>query len=331
MKKAILVLSVVLVVAMLFSSAALAEGETVFSGNLRLGYVNMKDTDDKEIEDSFSLHYLEIRAKKQVGDMGVFINHRIGDGGKNYLYEGWVSCKLPNDLGTVKLGNVPQPFGIFVNSLYYPKGVPYAKGWMWRYNYGARYDGTFKAGEGLAVKVGAAYFDKGFATNQRNTISGRIGVDLAGDVAVKAGGSVQIATLKGMPIEGIPTVPDDESKLGLGGDVTVALSMLPVPVAVLGEFINYSLGENDTQKGNIMMGQLDVTAVQKMCCLDKAIVSLHYSMDSPTEGDSLTSMIAQVRLIMHKQFNIFAQVFGDTVGDADMSNKGIRVWFMYLF
>jgi hypothetical protein len=76
---------------------------------------------------------------------------------------------------------------------------------------------------------------------------------------------------------------------------------------------------------------LGVTPVQKIGILDKAILSLHYGMDSPTEGDSLTTMIAQLRLIMCKQFNIFAQVFGDKVGDEDMSNQGIRVWFMYVF
>ena len=52
---------------------------------------------------------------------------------------------------------------------------------------------------------------------------------------------------------------------------------------------------------------------------------------SPTEGDSTTSLIGQVRLIAAKQLHIFAQIFGDKVGDADMSNKGVRVWFMYIF
>jgi hypothetical protein len=333
MKKTIPVLSTVLVVFMLIGSAALAGEETVFSGNLRLGYVNMKDTDEKEFEDSFSLHYVELRAAKQVGDMGVFINHRIGDDGKNYLYEGWASYKAPDPIGTIKLGLVPVPFGIFANGLYYPKGVPYAKGWMWQYFYGARYDGMFKASEALGVNVSAAYFDKGFASNQRDTISGRIGADIGVPdlLEVKAGGSVQMATLKGIAPEEGAAVPEDETKLGIAGDVTLTPKMIPVPVSLLGEFINYSLGEDDTQKGNILMGQLDVTPVQKIGILDKAILSLHYGMDSPTEGDSLTTMIAQLRLIMCKQFNIFAQVFGDKVGDEDMSNQGIRVWFMYVF
>ena len=204
---------------------------------------------------------------------------------------------------------------------------------MWRYNYGVRYDNVIKAGEGLGVNVGAAYFDKGSAPHAacacRDTISGRIGVDLAGSVAVKAGGSVQYASLKALPVDG--SLADDETKLGIAGDVSITPAMLPVPVTVLGEFINYSLGEADQMKGNIMMGQLDITPIQKMGILDKAILSLHFSMDSPTEGDSMTTMIGQLRLIMCKQFHIFAQVFGDKVGDADMSNKGTRVWFMYVF
>jgi len=311
MKETILVLSTVLVMAMLVGSTALADEETVFSGNLRLGYVNMKDTDEKELEDSFSLHYVELRAAKQLGDI----------------------YKAPAPIGTFKLGLVPQPFGIFANGLYFPKGIPYDKGWMWRYYYGARYDGTFKASEVLGVNVAAAYFDRGFASNQRDTISGRLGADATVPdlLDVKVGGSIQMATLKGIAPEEGATVPEDETRLGIAGDVSITPMMLPIPITLMGEFINYSLGEDDTQKGNIMMGQADITPVQKMGMLDKAILSLHYGMDSPTEGDSTTTMIAQLRLIMCKQFSIFAQVFGDKVGDEDMSNQGLRVWFMYVF
>ena len=343
MRKTISVLSVVLVVSMFIGSIAFAEEpdtSTTFSGNLRLGYTNMQDDADApdsawaENEDDFSVHFLELRAKKQVGPMGVYVNERIGGASnRTYLYEGWISYKAPGQIGSFKIGNVPQPFGIFANGLYYPKGIPYAKGWMWRYNYGVRYDNVIKAGEGLGVNVGAAYLDKGIAPSAacacRDTISGRVGVDLAGPVAVKAGGSVQYASLKAVPVDG--SLADDETKLGIAGDVSITPAMLPVPVTVLGEFINYSLGEDDAQKGNIMMGQLDVTPIAGKGILDKAIVSLHFSMDSPTEGDSMTTMIGQLRLIMAKQFSIFAQVFGDKVGDADMSGKGLRVWFMYVF
>ena len=345
MKKAISVLSAVLIVSMFTGSIAFAEEpdtSTTFSGNLRLGYKNMQDDADAadaawaENEDDFSVHFLELRAKKQVGPMGIYVNERIGGASnRTYLYEGWISYKAPGQIGSFKIGNVPQPFGIFANGLYYPKGIPYVKGWMWRYNYGVRYDNVIKAGEGLGVNVGAAYFDKGIAPSAacacRDTISGRIGVDLAGPVAVKAGGSVQYASLKAVPVN--DSLADDETKLGVAGDVSISPNMLPIPVTVMGEFINYSLGEADAQKGNIMMGQLDITPIQKMGILDKAILSAHISMDTPTEedADSTTTMIGQLRLIMCKQFSIFAQVFADKVGDADMAGKGLRVWFMYLF
>ena len=346
MKKTISVLSAVLVVSMFISSIAFAEEpdtSTTFSGNLRLGYRNMQDDADAadeawaENEDDFSVHYLEIRAKKQVGPMGVYINERIGGASnRNYLYEGWVSYKAPGQIGSFKIGNVPQPFGIFANGLYYPKGIPFAAGWMWQYNYGVRYDNVIKAGEGLGVNVAAAYFDKGLAPDPtcacRDTISGRIGIDLAGDLAIKAGGSAQYASLKAVPV-GDGALADDETKLGIAGDVSITPGMLPIPVTILGEFINYSLGEADAQKGNIMMGQLDVTPIAGKGMLDKAILSLHVSMNMPTDEnmDKMTTMIAQLRLIMCKQFNVFAQVFGDKVGDADMSGKGLRVWFMYVF
>ena len=55
-------------------------------------------------------------------------------------------------------------------------------------------------------------------------------------------------------------------------------------------------------------------------------------MDTPTEGASVTNLIAQLKLTMCKQFIIFAQIYGDTIEDVDdMMNKGMRVWFMYLF
>ena len=55
-------------------------------------------------------------------------------------------------------------------------------------------------------------------------------------------------------------------------------------------------------------------------------------MDTPTEGTKVTNLIAQLKLVMCKQFIIFAQVYGDKIEDVDdMMNKGIRVWLMYLF
>ena len=345
MKNTLSVLSVVVVLSMFIISVAFAEEpdtSTKFSGNIRLGYNNMQNDADQadeawmENEDDFSVHYLELGVKKQVGAMGVYVNERIGGASnRTYLYEGWVSYKAPGQIGSFKIGNVPQPFGIFANGLYYPKGIPYAKGWMWQYNYGVRYDNIIKAGEGLGVNIGAAYFDKGIAPSAacacRDTVSGRIGVDLAGAVAVKAGGSVQYASLKAVPVD--DSLADDETKLGVAGDVSITPAMLPVPVTLMGEFINYSLGEADAQKGNIMMGQLDITPIQNKGILDKAILSLHVSMDMPTEenADGTTTMIGQLRLIVCKQFNIFAQVFGDKVGDADMAGKGLRVWLMYVF
>jgi len=323
------------VMAMFVGSIAFADEpdtSTKFSGNLRLSYKNMMDTDDNPQEDILSVHYLELRVKKQVGPIGLYVNERINGGFTNtYLYEGWISYKAPGAIGLFKMGAVPQAFGIFANGLYFPKGVPYAKGWMWRYGGGARYDNKFKAGENLDVNVGASYFDRGLTENQRDTVSGRVGIDLGGDIAVKAGGSVQMATLKAEVGDDGIKIGDDSTKMGFAGDITISPKMLPVPVTVLGEFINYSLGDDDAQKGNIMMGQLDVTPISGKGILNSATLSLHFSMDSPTEGDSLTSLIAQAKLVLSKNLIVFAQVFGDTVGDNDMSNKGLRVWFMYLF
>ena len=287
-----------------------------------------------ENEDDFSVHYLEIRAKKQVGPIGVFVNERIGGASnRTYLYEGWVSYKAPGKIGSFKVGNIPHPFGIFANGLYFPKGIPFSKGWMWQYSYGVRYDNALVLSDTLSANIGAAYMDKvgspvpGCAC--RDNIAARIGADLKGPVAIKAGGSLQYANLKAIPVDGV--LGDDETKLGFAGDITIAPKGLPIPVTLLGEFINYSLGESDAMKGNIMMGQLDVVPIAGVGILNKAIVSLHFSMDSPSEGDSTTSLIGQVRFILSKQLHIFAQVFGDKVGDNDMSGKGTRVWLMYVF
>lgn len=348
MKRTIFVLSTVLVTAMLVGSAVLADEETVFSGNIRFHYNKLhNDAKGEWNEDFFSLHYIELRAKKQVGDMGVYVNQRIGDGNKNYLYEGWVSYKIGKLIGTactIKIGLVPVPFGIFANGLYYPKGIPNARNWMWDYDYGARYDSTFKLSDALSIVPSVAYLSRENSagelgafvigetcppcTGDRDNISGRLGVDLnMGDaLGVKAGGSVQIGKLMREEQE------EKDDKLGIAGDVTITPKMLPIPVSLLGEFINYSLGDMDELKGNIMMAQLDVTPVQKIGMLDKAILSLHVGMNMPTEGKSVTNLIAQLRLIMCKQFSIFAQVYGDMVEDADeMTGKGLRIWFMYLF
>jgi len=350
MKKAILILSTVLAMAILVSFAAFgeeADTATKFSGNIRFHYNKLyNDTTGEWNEDSFGLHYLEIRAKKQVGDMGVFVNHRIGDVNNNYLYEGWVSYKIGKLFGTgctIKLGLVPVPFGIFANGLYYPKGIPYAKNWMWDYDYGARYDGNFKLGEALGLNVAAAYLSKensagelgafssgdcAACTGERDNIAGRLGVGLnLGDaLGVKAGGSIQMGKLMREGVE------EKDDKLGIAGDVTITPKILPIPVNIMGEFINYSMGDDDQLKGNIFMGQLDVTLIHNIGPLDKATLSLHAGMDTPTEGLSKTNLIGQLKLVMCKQFNIFAQVYGDMIEDADdMTGKGLRVWFMYVF
>jgi len=357
MKKKLYLMLAALVMMMFMASIVFAGEETVFSGNLRLHYSKMKDS-----EDFFGIHFFELRAKKQVGPMGIFVNERIGDGNANYLYEGWISYKAPGSIGAFKLGLVPVPFGIFANGLYYPKGIPYSKNWMWEYDYGVRYDGVFKASEALGVNASVAYLsrensagelgafevahpDCSKCTGERDTVSGRLGVDLkAGDaLSLKVGGSMQMGSLEaveGELVKGklVPklvdgqTVPvDDQDRLGIAGDITLS-PKLPIPVTLMGEFINYSLGEIDDLKGNIIMGQLDVTPVQKMGNLDKATLSLHVSMDMPTEGKQVTALVGQLRLIMCKQFNIFAQVFGNMVEDADeMTGQGVRIWFMYAF
>jgi len=345
MKKTIIVLSIVLAMAMLCSSFALAaEGEeTKIFGNLRLHYNKLYDDAADEWQgQSFGLHFLELRAQKKVGSVGVFVNHRIGDVNNNYLYEGWISFDAPKPIGTFKLGLVPVPFGIFANGLYFPKGMAYSKNWMWDYDYGLRYDGMFPVSEVLGVGVAAAYLIKENSAGElgafspagcpacigeRNVVSGRVGANLnmKDTLTLKAGGSAQVGTLKREAAE-------DDTKVGIAGDVTISPTMLPIPVSVSGEFINYSLADADTAKGNILAAQLDVTPIQSVCCLDKAIVSLHLSMDTPTEGDSVTNLIAQVRLITAKQLHIFAQVYGNKIQDVDgLKGKGLRVWFMYVF
>jgi hypothetical protein len=344
MKTTTLLLSVILVMVMVVGSVALAQEETVFSGNLRLHYSKLYNDATKEWgEDAFRIHFFELMAKKQVGSFGVFTNMRIGDGNANYLYEGWISYKAPEPIGTFKAGLVPVPFGIFANGLYYPKGIPYDKNWMWDYDYGVRYDGKFQASDVLGVELAAAFLnnesdagelgafsagDCPACMGDRNNISGRLGVALTMEdlLALKAGGSAQIGKLHREGQE------EDDDKLGIAGDVTIDLKALPIPVSLLGEFINYSLGEDDVLKGNILMGQLDITPVQNIGMLDSAKLSLHLSMDTPTEGLSKTTLIGQLLLIMDKQFRIYAQVYGNKIEDVDdMQGKGMRVWLMYLF
>jgi hypothetical protein len=235
------------------------------------------------------------------------------------------------------------PFGIFANGLYFPKGIPYSKNWMWDYDYGVRYDGKFQASDVLGVELAAAFLnnensagelgaftagDCPACTGDRNNVSGRLGVALTMEdlLALKAGGSAQIGKLQREGQE------EDDDKLGVAGDVTIDLKALPIPVSLLGEFINYSLGEDDVLKGNILMGQLDITPVQNIGMLDSAKLSLHVGMDTPTEGAKKTNLIGQLLLIMDKQFRIYAQVYGDKIEDVDdMMGKGLRVWLMYLF
>ena len=344
MKAKISVLLSVLVTFMLLSCLALADEETVFSGNLRLHYSKLyNDATEEWNEDSLKIHFFEMRAKKQVGSFGVFVNERIGDGNANYLYEGWISYKAPEPIGTFKVGLVPVPFGIFANGLYFPKGIPYSKNWMWDYDYGVRYDGMFQVSDTLGVDVAAAFLNNensagelgAFAvgdcpacTGDRNNVSARLGVGLGMEdlLGLKAGGSVQIGKLQREKED------EDDDKLGVAGDVTIDLKMLPIPVSLLGEFINYSLRDDDALKGNILMGQADITAIQNVGMLDSAKLSLHYSMDSPTEGVSRSSLIGQLLLIMDKQFRIYIQGYGDKIEDVDgLKGIGLRVWLMYLF
>jgi len=351
MMKAISVLLAVLAVFVFTGLVAGAEEakkpdtSTMFSGNLRLHYNKLYNNKTEEWNaDSFGIHFFELRAKKQVGAMGVFVNYRLGDNGANYLYEGWVSAKLPCPMeggkAGLKLGLVPVPFGIFANGLYYPKGIPYAKNWMWDYDYGVRLDGSCPVGDALGIDLAVAYLNNensagelgAFApgdcapcTGDRNNISARLGVGLADSIGLKAGGSVQMGTLMREGVE-------DDDKLGIAGDISISPKMLPIPVTLMGEFINYSLADSDTAKGNIMMGQLDITPIKTSGPLNAATLSLHFGMDTPTEGKSVTNLIAQLKLTMCKQFIIFAQVYGDKLEDVDdMMNKGMRVWFMYLF
>ena len=112
--------------------------------------------------------------------------------------------------------------------------------------------------------------------------------------------------------------------------------MLPIPVSLLGEFINYSLADMDAAKGNIVMGQVNIATPKgfEVGPVNKAILSFHLSKDLPKSEkiDSKTSLIGQLRLIVDKKFNIFAQVFANKLEGADsMSGKGARIWFMYLF
>jgi hypothetical protein len=331
MKKTVFALLMTFVMTMFIGSIVSAEEadtSTKFSGNLRLRYD--KPLGEDSGDDTIGIHCMELRVAKQVGDFGVFVNERIGGANYNDLYEGWISYKAPAPIGKFSLGRVKVPFGIYANGLYAPKGIPWDKGWMWRNIYGVRYDGVFPAGN-LGVDVAAAFFKNGFLANERNTVSARIGAGLTEPVGLKVGGSVQMGTLKGVPVEGSTAEPEDETKLGIAGDLILEPKMLPIPVKLQGEFINYSLGEADTQKGNMIMAQLDVTPVKNASMIDAATLSLHLSMDSPTEGDSVQSMIAQLKLVMGKQLNVFAQVFGTKKGDEDMSGKGLRVWFMYVF
>ena len=125
---------------------------------------------------------------------------------------------------------------------------------------------------------------------------------------------------------------EKDDKVGLAGDITITQKIIDMPIVLMGEFINYSLGESDMAKGNIVMAQADITPIQKLGMLDKATLSLHVGMEMPKEGKARTNLIGQLLLQLDKQFLIFAQVFGDKYEDADeMTGQGLRVWFMYLF
>lgn len=341
MKKTVLTLTITFIISMFIGSIAFAADEpdtsTKFSGNLRFGYKNMQDNADAadsdwaENEDDFSVHYLELQVRKQVGPVGIFLNERIGGASnRNYLYEGWISYKAPGQIGSFKVGKVPHAFGIFKNGLYYPKGVPFAKGYMWQYGYGVNYANALAVSDTLNAKVEATYLDKGIPSDCcRDNVMGRVGVDLKGPLAASVGGSLQYGKLKAVPVDGV--LGDDETKLAFAGDITLKPDMLPIPVALMGEFINYSNGESDALKGNIMMGQLTLTPIKGKGLLNAAMIDLHFSMDSPSEGDSLTTLIGQIHLVLAKQLHVFAQVFGNTLGDDDMSGKGTRIWLMYIF
>jgi hypothetical protein len=325
------------------------EEETVFSGNLRLGYVNMKDTEGEKFEDSLSIHFLELMVKKKVGSFGVSLNERIGDLNENYLYEGWIYYALPNRLGTLKAGLVPVPFGIFQNNLYYPKGILFDKNWMGDHDYGIYYGGKYLQSDFLGFGLEAAYLNKennvgelsgldelsafdmvGLkkCLGERDTLSGRLGINLGieGFLEIEAGGSAQFGKLLRKGQE------ENDDKLGIAGDITFSPKMITIPVSFIGEFVNYKLSKEDIAKGNLIMAQVDITPIQKMGILDKATLSLHASMDMPKEGLNRTSLIGQLLLQLDLQLFIYAQVFGDMYEDADeMIGQGLRIWLMYAF
>lgn len=353
MKKVILIMLMTLAILMFFSFLAFAQDEleeTVISGNLRLGYENMKDPDEIEpgeeskYESTFSIDFLELMVKKQVGSFGVYLNERIGDNSKNYLYEGWIYYNIPRHFGTLKAGLVPVPFGIFQNGLYRPKGILYDKNWMWDYDYGVNYEGKYQISDTLGVAAEVAYLnnensaseleaftvgeDGPVCLGEHNTFSGRIEaeVGIEGFLLIEAGGSAQMGKLNR---EG-----QKDDKIGFAGDLTISPKMITIPVALTGEFVNYSLREDDSGKGNLVMAQADITPVQKLGMLDEATLSLHAGMDMPKEKTikSKINLIGQLLLVLDKQFRIYTQVFGDIEEDADeLSNQGIRVWFMYIF
>lgn len=343
MRRVIFSISVIVAFTMFLSLAVYGQEETVFSGNLRLGYVNMKDTEKVKYEDSFSIHFLELMVKKKVGSFGIFVNERIGDNNANYLYEGWIYYTMPEKLGTIKLGLVPVPFGIYSNGLYYPKGIPFDRNWLWDQDYGISYTGNFQQSDSLGFSLEAAYLNKENAASElgafnaegcneclgeRDTLTGRLGLNLGIEnlLEAKIGGSGQFGKLVRKNQD------EKDDKVGLAGDITITQKIIDMPIVLMGEFINYSLGESDMAKGNIVMAQADITPIQKLGMLDKATLSLHVGMEMPKEGKARTNLIGQLLLQLDKQFLIFAQVFGDKYEDADeMTGQGLRVWFMYLF
>ncbi|MBD3183336.1 hypothetical protein GF312_13650 [Candidatus Poribacteria bacterium] len=349
MRKIIFTLLVVMMVFTLGIMESFAQEETVFSGNLRMGYKKLyNDAAEEWMDDGLSLHFLELWVRKQVGDFGIFVNQRIGDANNNYLWEGQIYYNIPNSLGKLNIGLVRVPFGIYANGLYYPKGILYDKNWMWDRDYGITYEGKFQLSDTLGIDAAAGFLtnqngsgelgaftvehpDCAPCTGENNNISGRVGADITMEdaLALKVGGSVQTGKLMREDAE-------DDTKLGIAGDVTVDLNMLPVPVSVWGEFVNYSLADIDAAKGNILGAQLNITspAGMEIGPIGKMILSLHLSQDMPKDDalSSKTALIGQLRLIMHKNFNIFAQVFGNSVEGADgLLDKGVRVWLMYIF
>lgn len=351
MKKGVILFPVVVILVVFINFIAFAqegEEETIFSGNLSFGYEKMKDTEEEKFDDSFSVHFLELKVKKKVGSFGVFLNERFSDLNENYLHEGWISWTLPGKSGIVKAGLVPVPFGIFQNNLYYPKGILFDKNWMEDRDYGVSYGVKYLQSDFIGFSLEGAYLNKENNSwekpglhewsafdmpglkrcrGERDTFSSRLGLSLGieGFLEIEAGGSFQFGKI-------IRESQEEDKKIGFAGDISISPKMITIPVNFMGEFSSYKIAEDDMAKGNMIMAQAEITPVQKKGVLDNATLSLHASMIMPREGDAKTSLIGQLMLQLDLQFFIYFQIFGDMYENGqDITNQGLAIWLRYDF